>query len=492
MHSRAKLALAVLTSPGAAFEEILERRLVGTGLAIAACAGVLSCVRAALAASVLGPVHYFALGTYNPLAWFGLFLLYALALRKLLKWIGTEIDYVKLLIIMGWAQIALVIVEALAVVGGVVTLSGSSNVTTTQFIDAASAVLQIGYAALIGVGIRVATGAPTSRGVMSYVVTAFAAVIAFGVTYGNARLKLFTDALPGVAEAAQQLAASDSTAWLGASAVGLVLGLIRLGKELGWEGGRALRLAVTAGIFGAAAFGVYLYTFVTTDYYGRLLAAQRDYDLGRFDRAAREITLLIPISKYSSPGLTLDAADVYYLLRRSEPAIRYYRKFEAMVRKANLGKEEGRQLARPLSGVGAVYDLDGRYDLALKQFEAARKAWPEFRDPWVRAALTYNRIGDYKKAVESARHAVGRLQSKAAVAYVALAQAYARLGDAAKAESAYRELKKIDDELAAKIGTRLDDWKNAASKLTPQDLKFPLEKEPAPQPKKPGRSSRRR
>ncbi|MGB9618869.1 MAG: YIP1 family protein, partial [Armatimonadota bacterium] len=170
MHSRAKLALAVLTSPSAAFEEILERRLLGTALLIVAAAGVLACVRAYLAASVLGPVHYFALGRYNPLTWFGLFLLYALALQKLLKWVGTQTDYLRLLIVMGWAQAALVIVEALAVIGGAMAAAGTSAGMATQFIDAASAVLQIGYAALIGLGIHVASGAPTARGVMSYVV----------------------------------------------------------------------------------------------------------------------------------------------------------------------------------------------------------------------------------------------------------------------------------------------------------------------------------
>ncbi|MGC8863363.1 MAG: YIP1 family protein [Armatimonadota bacterium] len=492
MHSRAKLALAVLTSPSAAFEEILERRLLGTALLIVAAAGVLACVRAYLAASVLGPVHYFALGRYNPLTWFGLFLLYALALQKLLKWVGTQTDYLRLLIVMGWAQAALVIVEALAVIGGAMAAAGTSAGMATQFIDAASAVLQIGYAALIGLGIHVASGAPTARGVMSYVVVAFAAIIGFSVTYANSRLKLFADALPGIADAAQQVAASDASAWVAASVAGLVLGLAQLGKCLGWQRGRSARLAATAGAIGAVLLGVYLHAFVKSDYYGRLIAAQRDYDLGRFERAAREIRLLIPLSKYAAPGLTLDAADVYYLLRDSELAIRYYRKFEKMVRKANLGKDEGRQLARPLAGVGAAYDLDGRYQLALEEFQAAQKAWPEFRDPWVRAAVTYNRLGDYPKAVECAEHATGKLKSRAAVAYAALAQAYAGLGDTAKARMAYRELRKIDDELAARIGTGPDQWKNAVSKLTPQDLKFPLEKEPAPPPKKPSHAPRSR
>ncbi len=486
------MALAVLTSPSAAFEEILERRHVGTGLVIVAVAGTLSCIRASLAASALGPLHYFALGRYNPLAWFGLFLLYALALQKLLKWIGTEIEYVRLLVIMGWAQAALLVVEVLAVVGAGVALSGTSAGMVPQFIDAASAVLQIGYVALIGVGIHVAAGAPTARGIMSYVVTAFAAVIAFSLTYANSRLKLFANALPGISGAAQQVAASDATPWLAASAVGLILGLRQLANDLGWEGGRPTRLAATAGLVGAAAFGGYLYSFVHTDYYGRLIAAQRDYDLDRFDRAARELRSLIPASRYASAGLTLDVADIYFLLQSSGLSIRYYRKFEAMVREANLGKDEDKQLARPLTSIGAVHDQAGKYEIAIKQFEKAAKAWAEFRDPWVRMAITYDRIGNYEKAVESAEHATKKLESEAATAYVALAHAYAQMGDAAKAKSAYEQLNKIDDELAKKIGNKPEDWNNAVNELTAKDLRFPLEKEAAPAPKRPARGARRR
>ena len=492
MHSRLKLALAVLTSPSAAFEEILERRLLGTGLAIAAVAGALSCVRAGVTASVLGPVHYFALGRYNPLAWFGLLLLYALALQKLLKWIGTEIEYARLLTIMGWAQVALLVVEGLAIVSATLAVSETSAGMVPQFIDAASAVLQIGYVALIGIGLHVATGAPTARGVMSYVVIAFAAVIAFSVTYANSRQKLFSSALPGIADTAQQVAASDTTPWLAAAVIGLVLGLRQIGKELGWKNGQPVRLAATAGLIGAAAFGGFLYGFVKMDYYGRLIAAQRDYDLDKFDRAALELRSLIPMSRYSAAGLTLDIADIYFLSHKSALSMRYYERFADMVRKASLGKDEGRQLARPLSGIGAVYDLDGKHDLAVKQFEQAAKAWPEFRDPWVRLAVTYDRLGKYKKAVESADHAIKKLGSQAAVGYVALAQAYVRTGDAPKAKAAYKELNKIDDDLAKRIGANPDDWKSAVSKLTARDLKFPLEKEIAPAPKKPARGSRRR
>ena len=490
MHSKAKLALAVLTSPGAAFEEILERRLLGTGLVIVAIAGTLSLIGAAARTWALGPIHHFVIGRYNPIAWFGLYLLYAFAVQKLLKWIGTEIDYVKLLIIMGWAQVALVIVEALAAAGGILALAATSVPITAQHIWALSAVLMVGYAAVIAVGIRVATGAPTARGFMTYTVIAIAGFIAFSLTYGNSRIKIFVGALPGVSDAAQQAAESDATAWIAAAAVGLALGAWHLGKELGWSAGLVKRNAALAGAVGALAFGGYLCWFVSADYYGKLLSTQRSYDLDRFDRTARDLRALIPASKIAAPSLTLDVAEIYLLSGKPDQAIVYFGKFQDMVREAKLGKEEARQLSRPQQGIGAAYYQQGRYDLAIKQFELAAKAWPEFRDPWVRLAVTYDRMGDYRKAVERGEHAIKKLGSQAAVAYVALAQAYAQTGDAAKAKAAFEELKRIDDDTAKRIGDKPEGWKSAVGKLTARDLKFPLEKEIAPRPERPGRKGK--
>lgn len=483
-HSYAKLAVATFTSPRAAYEEILKRRLLGSALIFVSIAGVLFCLRACLAASELGPLHYFATGRYNPITWFGLFLLYAWAAQKLLKWIGTEIDYVRLVIIMGWAQLSLILVGVMSIAGLAPTLAGTSSGTTRQLLDAASAVLQLAYVVLIAIGINVATGAPVARGIMTYVVVSFASTIAFGITYGNSRLKLFEEALPGIAAMAQQVAASDGTPWLAAAAVGLYLGVRDLGRELGWERSTCVRGAISAALTGALAFGIYLSLFVKADYYGNLLAAQRDYELGKIDRAVKELKALIPASKYAAAGLILDIADIYYLSGKPILSRAYYRRFVRLVHQANLGDEEKKQLARPLSGIGATYDLEGKYNLAIEQFKEAADNWPEFRDPWVRLALTYNRLGDYKNALASAEHASTKLKSEAPVLYVAILQAQANLGNVSLAKKAYEELKRLDDELAKKIGNNPRDWRNAVAKLAPKDLKFPLEKEVVAKPER--------
>ncbi len=484
-HTRAKLALALFTSPRAAYEEILSRRLVGTGLVFVASAGALFCIRACLAASVLGPLHYFAAGKYNPITWFGLFLLYAWATQKLLKWIGTEIEFDRLVTIMGWAQISLTLVAVASILGLVPSLSSDSAKTVSQFTDAVSAVLQIAYVVLIGIGINVATRAPIARGIMTYVVVYFAGTIAFGITYGNSRLKLFADALPGIASVAQQVAASDGTPWLAAAAFGLYIGLRDLGRTLGWQSGTTVRAASSAALVGTLAFGVYLFVFLKSDYYGRLINAQRDYELGKMARTVRELEALVPASKYASAGLILDIADIYYVSEKPSLARKYYRRFETLVREAKLAKEEKRkQLARPTSGIGATYDQEGNYATAIRQFDKAVKLWPEFRDPWVRLAVTYIRFGNHKKALEYAEHAVKKLNSEAPVVYVAMVQAYANLNNPTAAEKAYKEIKRLDDHLAERIGKTMSDWTKATEKLTPKDLKFPLEKEVVPHPER--------
>ncbi|MDH7602545.1 MAG: tetratricopeptide repeat protein [Armatimonadota bacterium] len=488
-HSRAKLALALFTSPKAAYEEIFSRTLLGTGLLFVGATGVLFCIRACLAASVLGPLHYFAVGRYNPIAWFGLFLLYAWATQKLLKWVGTEIEFDRLVTIMGWAQISLAIVAVASIIGLTPSLSGNSAKTASQFIDSVSAVLQIAYVVLIGIGINMATRAPTARGIMTYVVVSFAGTIAFGITYGNSRLKLFADALPGIAGMAQQVAASDGTPWLAAAVFGLYLGLRDLGRALGWTNNASLRTAISAALVGALGFGVYLLLFLQNDFYGRLINAQRDYELGKAAHAVKELKSLLPASKYASAGLILDIADIYYISKKPALARKYYRRFEALVNQARLTKDEERkQLARPLSGIGAAYDQEGKYEPAIKMFDRATKLWPEFRDPWVRLAVTYNRLGKYTKALEYAEHATKKLKSEAPALYVAMVQAYACLNNRSAAEKAYKELRRLDDQLADRIGKTMNEWRTATAKLTPKDLKFPLEKEVVPRPE---RASRR-
>ncbi len=247
MHSIPKLALAIFTSPAAAFEEILERKLLKAAVVIVVVTGAVAVIPAAIAGAKTGPVQLFTLGKQNPIAWLGLCMLYAFALQKLLKWIGTEIDYAALLTIMGWSQLTLLLAQVITTAGVLAGVTGGSSEALSSFVSAAGLALPIWYAGLVGVGIRAESDAPLARGVMTYVVIEIAAVIAFTITYGTALLGPFQDTLPGISKTAGAIVNSDQSPWLAAGVIGLVLGFWQVGKSLGWDAETPPRAAASAG-----------------------------------------------------------------------------------------------------------------------------------------------------------------------------------------------------------------------------------------------------
>jgi len=483
-HSKAKLALAILTSPAAAFEEILRRKLLGTAMAIVGITGVLSMVVAVGHGINYGPLHFFEIGKSNPLTWFGLYLLYALALQKLLKWIGTEVSYADVLTVMGWSQVCLLLMQVAAVVSENPAVSNMPGGNLQQGLLALVLVLQVGYVAIIAVGLQAACRIPFARGIMGYSVVAIAAMIACGITYSRSRTEVFLSAPDELQQAVRSVVGADATPWVGAAALGLILGGWYLAEVFGWDKRTRTIRTATLGLIGLAAFGVYFGVMRHTDYYGAIFGIQRDYELDKFDDAARRMRSIRHMSTMGVPGftteayLTLGVADTYLLANKPGRAISYYHKYEKLAAEAKLDKPQAGVLARIHAGIGCAYEMQGRTGEAIEQFKAAAKAFPESRDPWVRLAVAYDRIGNYPEAIKAADHALVKQKSEAVVAWVALAQAALHTGDAKRAKEAMDKVKEIDDELAEKIGSKPEDWKNAVSKLAPIDLKFPLEKDP--------------
>jgi len=494
-HSRLKLALAIMTSPSAAFEEITQRKLLGTAFLIVALTGFVSMIGAIARAMAMGPVQWLALGKDNPLTWVGLYMLYAFALQKLLKWLGTETDYMTILLILGWSHVVLLIHQVAGAVWSISALYEVQNSTMMQILDALRLALPIWYLIIVGTGVQATCRIPLSRGIMSYFVVATAAIIAFDFAYGRARLAPFIVALPGLASMAFRLtpmypdpwlSAPDQLPRLGAAVLGLILGIWNLAKPLGWDVAKKTRMLTAACIIGISTFGIYTLIIYETDYYGKMAHAQQLYDLDKFPEAAKKLEALLPILN-DNAALLLDIADTHYLAGNNSRSIEFYNKYIALARKAKHDKHDNKALAHPYSGLGAVYDIQGKRDLAIKKFEAAQKAWPEFRDPWVRMAVTYDRMGNYIKAIESGEHATKKLGSEAPIAYIALAQAYAQTGDQKQAKAAMDKAKDLDEDLAKKIGNSIVYWKIAVNILTTRDLKYPLEKNPVPPAPKPVR-----
>lgn len=481
MHSKAKLALGVLTSPRAAFEEVMERKLLGSAFVIVGITGVMVMIGTLTRVQTYGPIQWFALGKDNPLAWFGLYLLYALAIHKLVKWLGTETRYQDILLGLGWAQVSLLLAYAIGAVTGLLAAAGVPVQSVSRYAEAAQTVLDLAYPALCGVAISVAGRTTFMRGLLSYIVIGLAAAIGLEFTYGLSRTALFAGALPAVDGLARRVVSVDKIPWLGAAVVGCALGLWHMARDLEWDTDRRNRLITTATLVSLAAFGVYTYALYKADYYGQLLSAQRFYERDKFADAALRLRALLPASKIDAPQVMLDVASLYFLASKDELALRYYRKSLEAIKPFKL-TDESVFRAHVYSGMGAVRDVQGNYPSAISYFRKAGAGWPEFREPWVRMAITYDRMGDYKKAMESADHAVKKLGSEANMAQVALLEAYARTGDAKNAKATFDKLLESDKDLAKRIGSRPQDWNNAVAKLTRSDLRFPLERSIVPPP----------
>jgi len=488
MHSRLKLALAVLTSPAAAFEEIAQRRLLGMAVIISALAGTIGAAGLLIHHKSSAQIQLLAIGRENPLTFVGLLFLYALILKRIIKFVGAECDYAQLVTVMGWSQVSLLVAQTVKLfLGGRIDATGLSS--TAAFLVWIPILANVYYVVLIGHGTQAicsATGSPSGklpalRGAMCYLIVQIAAMLAFSITFAQIRLSTFAGGLPGVYGAARAVTAADQSPWFVAGIIGLVVGIVRLGDELG-RSPEFKRLAAIAGLIGLLPCAYYIMHIADTDYYGRLIRVQRLYDLGKYSQAAKSIQSLMGLFD-NDPGLLLDMADTSFLAGDFDRAHDGYSKFSLAINKAGLAKDKlGPPTARALSGAGAVADAQGRHSEALAHFDKAISHWKEFRDPWVRKAVTLDRMGRYSDAIEAGNHAVKKLDSEAAVVWVALAQAFINTGDKTQAKAAIAMVTGIDDELAKRIGTKAEDWKNAVSKLTREDLKYPLEKNPAPSP----------
>ena len=477
-HSRLKLALAVLTSPTAAFEEIIRRKMLGSALVIVALTGAAAALATLAQARTSGPIQLLVLGKDNPLTWFGLCLLYGLALQYVLRWSRADIDLPTVVTVLGWSQVALLLSMLMLAILTRFFPPGSNSVAAST-LSAAILALQLDYVVVVGGGLRSATRLPLIQTVLAYTLVESAVILASNQLV-NYRTTLFPESLPGVRSLAISVVSADQTHLIAAGGLGIVLGLWQIGRAREWGKKLTINLTAIGAVIAASALVIYLLILQSTGYYASLLAGQRFYDRGHYNTAADRFAKFLPVSK-DNPLLILDIANTYYAAGAAREAMDYYDRFISAIKAARLGADEAPVTAPAYSGIGAALDSEGKYPQAIDRFRKAIKAFPAYRDPWVRMAVTYDRMGNYKLAIDSANHALKTLDSKATPPWVALAEAYTRTGDKAQARAASAKVADLDPISARQIGS---DWANAVDQLKSADLKFPLEKEPAPAPKK--------
>lgn len=503
MHSIPKLALTVITSPLTAFKEIIERRLLVPAAFIVGIAGTIAMLSAIARVLALGPEQLFVLGRDNPLTWIGLWMLYSLIAWTLLRWLGAEIDYPTVLMVIGWSQVILIIHQALGLAWGILIASESIHDYegyAVRFFGAAGTVLPIMYVLAIGRGLQATGRVSFAKAILVYMIVAIVIVFGLEQWYTVRLLSPFTTTLIGVYTAAGRIAPTMSPfnidPWVQGmgqllrvilGGLGLILGVWTLAKFEIWDTpkrNRLLAISTAVVVVGIMSYG---FAWHRSTYYSSLLTIQRLYSRGNYAEAAQKIDRFIPrISNtplllwgFSNKALLLsDAAEAYYLAGKPVDSLRQ----SSMLLKLSEAYAPGSKLREAFSAqaelsTGMAYDIQGNYQQALDAFDKVTKIFPTEPEPWVRMAVTYNRMGNHKKAIDSANHAIKQLDSSAPVAWVALAEAFINTGDKKQANAAIAMVVGLDPALAARFGGKPEGWKNAVSKLTTQDLKFPLEQE---------------
>ncbi len=507
MHSKFKLALAIFSSPAAAFQEIIERRLLVDAFWIVGLAGLLAMFCDLVRTAILGPAQAFVIGRDNPLTSIGLWMLYSLVIWGLLKWLKVQTDYAAVLIALGWSQVILVIFYAIGAIWGIAMAMGVTNDYAMRLFTAIGMALPIIFVITVGRGLQVAGQISFAKAFTIYILVAIGALMGLDLLYSQRLFTQFGISMPGLSMAEMRvlpiLYSAQSDPWLrgmcqiirlAAGGVGLVLGILCMAKFEAWDNRARNRCVAYAASAALLAVSLYSYAWSQDSYHTTLQQAQALYRAQKYADAANMTSQLIPLANDNTlllwgfetkVSLISDTADLFYQASQPNRALDYYHKMLIYTQSAAPTREYVKILtAHAYNGLGMAHDIMGNYEQAIEQFQEAGNIWKEFREPWVRMAVIYNRMGQYDEAIESANHAVIKLGSEAAVVQLALAQAYANVGNAKQAKTAFDEAEKLNPKLAKKIGSKPANWKIAASKLTTQDLKFPLEADLATPEKK--------
>jgi len=341
----------------------------------------------------------------------------------------------------------------------------------------------------MGPAVNVLTGAPKARGILSYIIIHSVALIGFTFTYSNKLMGKFEHSLPGIMQTAKVFASMDQSPWMGASVLGLIIGIWEIGKHLGWTSAKIKINAIAAGLSGLALFGCYWHFLSQNNYLTTLSHAQLNYADKKYLDSARELEKVLALSKDNVP-LMMEIANLYYLAGNTDRSIDYSLRAAEIV-KRQPGKVDKQTMAVIDCYRGMALNSDKKYAQAIVLFKHASKQFPQLKEPLVRMAVTYDHLGKYDDAIKAGNKAVLKLGSKSPVVWVALIEAFAQKGDKTQAKAAMVNLTAHSAELAKRVGSDFEDWKHATDKLDREDLKFPLETQYYATNEKPAKSKKK-
>ncbi len=488
MHSYARLALGVITSPQLALQQVYERKLLVQAIWIVAITGAIAALKVVVNAHEFSALNWFLIGKNNPITQLGLYFLYAAVLTRILTWLQSDAELEGVLTIMGWSQVFLALFHVVAIVQQLLMAYGMEAqivLTTLQIFQMA---FYVWYIFVIAYGLQTVYKIPTFRAVISYSVVATAGMLAFQLALAQARSDPFRDAPEMLLQKANQLAQADGTGWLLGALLGFIFGIKYLAKSREWSQANTIRFMTIGIATGAVMLGGYLWATFYFDYYGKLANVNYFYKQERFARAAEEL-LKVP----EAPKLFV--GELYYLAGESKKALAQYDELEESIDEIRGSKQDqDKSIATLHVHRGTVYLSDEIYDKALGEFEKAKKLWESFREPYVRSAVTYAIMDEHDKSLEEADYALQELGSEAALAWTALAEAsavkleendtnfFTRNMYTNQLKTAIAMVSDTDADLAERIGEKRDSWRSACDKIERKDLKYPLKGEEAVAP----------
>jgi tetratricopeptide (TPR) repeat protein len=462
--SLAKLALGVIISPIATFDQILRRELVLPGLLIMVTAGTVAAIGVLLSFYYRSQGSLFELGSSSPTGELGALLIIALVVDGLARLMRGQGSYIQTLTVLAWAN-------AVRVAALLLSLSPA--------LSAFSSVVQLWAIVVSIIGVRKAHKFSGLRSVIAYLV----GLLVTATLYSLLRSYYLTAAYPATAREVTSLAAASVPAQIVASwlcAAALVLAALALSRD---DGAAYSSLRRLIGTFAAMGIAV---AALTTGYAWKLdpvrevvrgTVAYQDQERPDPAQAAKHFRTALRYYP-SDIQVELYLADSLSAVGDYQGAVKWYEK----VREDAGWRVWFEGLA--FTGIGTVRYLEGSYKAADDELRRAAKFWEGYAEPKARLGLVYLRLGKGKDAIGAANSAV-KAGDKGYLPQVVLAQAYTTTGDGKKAQEAIRNVGRINSELAGRLGAGPGGWSRAIDRLTPVDLRMPLEMPKVPLPQRP-------
>lgn len=454
-----KLALAVITAPRQAFEEIIERKLLGTGLLITAVSGLLA-LALHLTGYLRGTSSIYDFGLYNPVTSVAWMLAASLIIYYMAKLGGGQGSLPDTVTVVGWAHVVSAVYYALYI----------GALFTPRLVSPAW--LAYAYFAVVSVlAIERIHAIPLWK---SAIVTVFGFFFLSIVSSAFNSLAAVTDSGANGVHTVAGMRPIGEPLYLAVLAILAGVTMFLVLRHIRWPAQKRLAPVLAVSVAALVAAGSMAMVTVVLKPGSYIKAARDAYHTGDYGKAESNFDRVLKVF----PGdvqSQLYLGHTYLAEGRYKPA---EQQFKDLLRQSTHGFAAPMDTARTYTGLGAVAYAQEDYKQAVSQFDNALKSWPNYREANSRKALALLKMGDLKEAGKAAEKAL-KDGADSAVPYAVLTQVYSRGGDPKKAKDNFGMVTTRDPKLADAIGRDPGNWPAAGERVPDRFLKYPFETEPS-------------